>query len=28
MIESKMQIIFANLISSIFEAESASKKYI
>jgi len=28
MIESKIQIIFANLISSIFGAESAFKKYI
>jgi len=28
MIESKIAIIFANLISSIFEAETASKKYI
>jgi len=28
MIESKIAIIFVNLISSIFEAETASKKYI
>jgi len=28
MIESKIAIIFANLISSIFEAETVSKKYI
>jgi len=28
MIESKISIIFANLISSIFRAESASKKFI
>jgi len=28
MIESKIEIIFANLISSIFEAETASKKNI
>jgi len=28
MIESKIAIIFANLISSIFEAETAFKKYI
>jgi len=28
MIESKISIIFANLISSIFGAESASKKFI
>jgi len=27
MIESKIAIIFVNLISSIFEAETASKKY-
>jgi len=28
MIESKISIIFVNLISSIFRAESASKKFI
>jgi len=28
MIESKISIIFANLISSIFEVETTSKKYI
>jgi len=28
MIESKISIILANLISSIFEAETTSKKYI
>jgi len=28
MIEFKIAIIFANLISSIFEAETVSKKYI
>jgi len=28
MIESKISIIFENLISSIFRAESASKKFI
>jgi len=28
MIESKIQIFFTNLISSIFGAETASKKYI
>jgi len=28
MIESKISIIFANLISSIFKAETTAKKYI
>jgi len=28
MIESKISIIFANLITSIFEAETTSKQYI